>query len=117
MITGKIDLTKIKNAKLLEKDGREFIEITGSGLFKGKSGARYLDLTLWETPGGEYGDWRITQDLGKEARATGEKGAILGNGKNRGQGAQGSAPAPRQQGGNQTGTLPPSDAKNDDCPF
>lgn len=116
MITGKIDLTKIKNAKLIEKDGREFIEITGSGLFKGKSGARYLDLTLWETPGGEYGDWRITQDLGKDARAAGEKGAILGNGTNRGQGAGGSQRAPQNKG-NQTGTLAPKDDADFNPPF
>lgn len=107
MITAKIALDKIKNAKLLEKDGREFLEITDCGLFKGKSGARYLDLTLWETAGGQYGDWRITQDLGKEARAAGEKGAILGNGTNRGQGGGGGKPSapPAPPKGNQTGNM------------
>jgi hypothetical protein len=103
MITGKIDLAKIGGVKLLEKDGRTFLEITNAKLFAGKNGARYLDLTLWETPGGQYGDWRITQDLGKEARASGEKGAILGNGTNRGTGQTSappkrpSAPPPREE--------------------
>lgn len=114
MITGKLDLTKIKGAKLLQKDGREFIEITACGLFAGKSGARYLDLTLRETPGGQYGDWRITQDLGKEARASGEKGAILGNGTNRGTGpaSQQSAPPKRP-----ATPPPPRDIDPSDVPF
>lgn len=97
MITGKIDLAKIKGAKVLKKDGRTFVEVTDCGLYEGQKGALYVDLTLWETPGGQYGDWRITQDVGKDARAKGEKGAILGNGKNRGGGTSSPAPAPRTQ--------------------
>ena len=65
MIRVKIDVTKIDKSKL----------------FKGAKGT-YLDLTLFETPDSKYGDdYRVVQDLGKDARARGEKGAILGNGK------------------------------------
>ena len=107
LISAKADLVKIEGVKFIAKDGREYLDITDAALFKGATGARYLDLSIWETPGGQYGDWRVTQDLGKEARAAGKKGAILGNGKNRGQGAgsPAPAPAPSKPKGNQTGTL------------
>lgn len=55
-------------------------KIDKTALFEGKKG-RYLDLTIWlrEEPG-EYGDHGpVYQDLGKERRMAGEKGAILGN--------------------------------------
>ncbi len=60
----KIDVTKIDETKL----------------FKGKKGT-YLDATVFlEEEKGQYGDnGMIVQDLGKEARERGEKGAILGN--------------------------------------
>ena len=99
MITGKIDLGKITGAKVLKKDGRIFVEVTDSKLFEGKTGALYLDLTLWDTPGDKFGnDWRIVQSVSQEARQRGEKGPILGNGKNRGSSGGGSAPqaAPKQ---------------------
>jgi len=110
LITAKIDLAKIHGAKVLRKDGRTFIEVTDCGLFEGKNGALYLDLALFATPGGEYGDWRITQDLPKARREAGERGAILGNGKNklRGQAsAPKPAPAPAQQ----------ADINDEDVPF
>jgi hypothetical protein len=94
LITAKIDLAKIHGAKVLEKNGRTFLEITDAGLFVGSAGARYLDLALFATPGGEYGDYRITQDLPKARRDAGERGAILGNGKVRSVGGS-PAPAPR----------------------
>jgi len=98
MITAKIDITKIKGAKVLKKDGRTFLEITQSGLFEGKNGAVYVDLSIWETKDDKFGnDWRINQDLGKDARAAGEKGAILGNGKNRWGSAKTSTPLVPQQ--------------------
>ena len=68
MIRCKIDVTKIDKA----------------ALFEGRSGAKYLDLTLMENRGGpdKYGnDYMIVQDLGKAAREAGKRGAILGNGK------------------------------------
>jgi len=64
MITGKIDVMKIRKDKL----------------FTGAKGT-YLDITLIPTPTSEYGDYMIVQDLGKEARQAGEKGPILGNAK------------------------------------
>jgi Ser-tRNA(Ala) deacylase AlaX len=56
-------------------------KIDKSALYKGAKGT-YLDATLFlnDEPG-EYGDnGMIAQDLGKERREAGEKGAILGNG-------------------------------------
>ena len=65
MIRGKIDVTKIVKAQL----------------FRGKKGT-YLDIALIETPNDQYGnDYMIVQDPGKDARLSGEKGAILGNAK------------------------------------
>lgn len=50
-------------------------------LFKGTKGT-YLDVYLYPTPEDQYGsDFRATQDIPKEAREAGEKGAILGNAK------------------------------------
>ena len=62
----KIDVTKIDKA----------------ALYKGNKGT-YLDAVMWPTPDSQYGDdYRIVQDLGKEARDAGKKGAIIGNAKN-----------------------------------
>lgn len=93
MITAKADLCKIKGVKFLQKDGRKFLEITDAKLYEGKNGAVYLDLALFESPDDKFGnDWRVCQSVSKEARAAGDKGAILGNGKNVGR-----ASAPRPQ--------------------
>ena len=65
MIRLKIDVTKIDKDKL----------------FRGQKGI-YLDATLIETPNNKHGDdYMIVQDVGKQAREAGERGAILGNGK------------------------------------
>lgn len=56
-------------------------KIDKSGLFKGEKGT-YLRVVLWENKGGtdEFGnDGTIVQDLGKERREKGDRGAILGN--------------------------------------
>lgn len=95
MIIGKLDLSKITGAKVLKKDGRTFIEITSCGLFEGKNGAQYLDVALFDTPEDKYGnDWRICQSVSQEARQRGEKGPILGNGKNKGQAQRGASQSP-----------------------
>jgi hypothetical protein len=65
MIRVKIDVTKIKKEHL----------------FKGEKGI-YLDITLMENKDGpsQYGDDGFAvQDIGKDARESGEKGPILGN--------------------------------------
>ena len=77
--------------------------------YKGAKGT-YIDLTLLENKNGtdEYGnDWMVIQDISKEARERGEKGPIVGNGKNVGQKsaapatavrpAQATRPAPTEQ--------------------
>ena len=65
MLTVKIDVMKI-NRELL---------------FAGKNGAKYLDMTVFiDNEKSDYGDnGRVVQDVGKERRQSGEKGAILGN--------------------------------------
>ena len=64
MMVGKIDVTKIDKARL----------------FQGKTGARYLDIALIETPNNQYGDSHmIVQSVSKEEREAGVKGNILGN--------------------------------------
>lgn len=76
MISVKIDVTKIDK----------------SLLYKGEKGT-YLNLILKETPGGRFGDYMVIQDMPKERRENGEKGAILGNGKNFGSKPSGGGPS------------------------
>lgn len=67
IIKVKIDVTKIDKARL----------------FAGKNGAKYLDCTLLgKDEPDQYGnDFMIVQDVSKEERLAGTKGAILGNAK------------------------------------
>jgi len=77
----KINMAKVDNAKL----------------FNGKNGAKYLDVTLLENRDGvdQYGNnGMVVQDVTKEERESGNRGAILGNFKIMG-GKTGSAPAAR----------------------
>lgn len=68
-----------------------------------KTGAQYLDLTMWPSEKSNYGDSHtIRQDLGREARDKGIKSQIIGNAKLIERKAQGSpvtvrwpAPAPQ----------------------
>lgn len=74
------------------------LKIDKARLFKGEKGT-YLDITLLENRDGpdQYGnDFIVVQDVTKEEREKGIKGAILGNGKIRGQKATSkpAAPAP-----------------------
>lgn len=58
-------------------------KIDKSAMIEGKQG-KYIAFTLLENRDGEdqYGNnFMIVQDIGKERREAGEKGAILGNGK------------------------------------
>ena len=65
MLTARIDVTKIDKTKL----------------YKGEKGT-YLDLVFIPTPDNKYGhDYMIAQSLPKEDRESGDRGAILGNGK------------------------------------
>ena len=64
----KLDLTKVDKTKLFRSE---------------KTSAVYLDVTLLENKNGvdQYGNsFMAVQDISKEAREAGEKGAILGNG-------------------------------------
>jgi hypothetical protein len=65
--TAKLDLTKIDKSKLFKSE---------------KTGAIYLDLLMIESPNNQYGQSHmIVQDVSKEDREKGIKGAILGNAK------------------------------------
>lgn len=64
MIKGKINVLKIDKDKM----------------YKGEKGV-YLDIVLIPVQNQFGDDYMIVQDLGKEARERGEKGAILGNAK------------------------------------
>jgi len=86
MIKLKIDLTKLTGARLMtSKSGKPIvvIDLENSRTFQAKSGAVYADLCVVERKEvGEYGDTHfIAEDVSKEERQGGVKGAIVGNGK------------------------------------
>lgn len=56
-------------------------KIDKSRLYAGKQGT-YLTAVLIPTPDGKYGDYMIVEGITKEEREAGQKGTILGNGKN-----------------------------------
>jgi len=65
MISARIDVTKIDKNRL----------------YVGAKGT-YLDVVLIPTPNGKFGDYMVVESVTKEEREAGEKGTILGNGKN-----------------------------------
>ena len=71
-------------------------KIDKSRLYEGQKG-KYLNMILIETPGGKYGDYMAVQEVTKEERESGEKGPILGNGKNLGGGNRGGGGGRQQQ--------------------
>ena len=86
-------------------------KIDKTALFEGKNG-KYLDLVLFENKEGvdQYGNHGfVTQDIGKERRENGERGAIIGNWKHVG----GVIPVPTKM----DKPVPPPQDDNDDIPF
>ena len=83
MIKASINVVKIDKTKLID----------------GKNGAKYLNVVLIETPNDKYGnDYLIAENVTKEERLAGKRGAILGNAKimgDRGKPAH-EKPAPRE---------------------
>jgi hypothetical protein len=59
----------------------DVMKITREKLFTGKNGAKYLDCVVFiDNEKGQYGDnGMIVEDVSKEDKANGVKGAILGN--------------------------------------
>lgn len=91
-------------------------KIDKTALFKGEKGT-YLDVVLWETPDSQYGDdYRVVQDLPRERRDAGEKGEILGNGKNFGDSAK-KAASKSAPPAKKPPVDPDLDAPEDDIPF
>jgi hypothetical protein len=82
ILSAKIDLTAIDKSKI----------------FVGKTGKKYIDITLLENREGvpdQYGNsFMVVQDLGREARLAGQKGPILGNAQYRVKNS--SSPAPQE---------------------
>ena len=92
-------------------------KIDKTALFRGAKGT-YLDLTLWPTPDSQYGDdYRVTQDVGKERRAAGEKGAILGNAKIIDAGGGQRTAAPAQATTKAPAPTPASNQDDENLPF
>ena len=56
-------------------------KISKDKLFKGEKGT-YLNCVLIETPNSEYNDYMLIEETSKEEREAGNKGTILGGGKN-----------------------------------
>jgi hypothetical protein len=83
MIKASINTTKIDKTKIVD----------------GKNGAKYLNIILIETPNSAYEqDFMVVQEVTKEERLAGKRGAILGNAKimgDRGKPAH-PKPTPRQ---------------------
>jgi len=93
------------------------LKILKEHLFKGQKGT-YLDCAIWPNKNGtgEYGDTHyITQEISKEARDRGERGAIIGSltwidePK--------AAPAPRPSPPQRQTPPDDPDAPSDGCPF
>ena len=96
MITGKI------NVKLIDK----------SKLYVGQKGT-YLDIVLIPTPDNQYGDdYMIVQQVSKEERESGKRGAVLGNAKILAKPSERPEPVV-----DQSGNLHDPDETNDDLPF
>ena len=86
-------------------------DIDKGRLNKGKNGKFYLKATAIETPNGKYGDWLIVESRSKEESEAGNKGTILGNGKNFGWGGTSTT---SQSDNAFDGAMPMS---SDDIPF
>ncbi len=103
MIKAKLDVTKIDKSKI----------------FVGAKG-KYIDICLIEkNPPDQYGnDYMVVQDVSKEERLKGVRGAILGNAKIIGSGAR---PGPRDITPRDDVTsapkAPPAGMDDDSIPF
>lgn len=74
LITLSIDVTQLDKSRFKE------IVRKGSGPRAGMK-AVFADLVLVATPGGQYGDYIVKQQVNKEERAARVEMPILGNGK------------------------------------
>jgi hypothetical protein len=88
--------------------------------FTSAKGAVYCDLTVIPNKdgAGKYGDTHfVVQDASKEARERGEKGPIVGNGKELDLSARTKAPAPRQTQPTERQQANLSETEPEDVPF
>jgi hypothetical protein len=91
LITLSIDVTQLDKSRFKE------IIRKGSGPRAGMK-AVFADLVLVATPGGQYGDYIVKQQVNKEERAARVEMPILGNGKVFEMGErQAAAPLPQPQ--------------------
>jgi len=100
IIKVKIDVTKIDKERL----------------FVGKNGAKYLDCTLLgrDEPDQYGNDFMVVQDVTKEERLAGVKGAILGNAKHM---EARQANAPRSTRPAASPSAPTTEGDDQDVPF
>jgi len=103
------------SAKIRFKIDRK--KIDGTAVYKGAKG-EYYDFTLMEKANDFGDDGFVVQDLGKERRAAGEKGPIVGNWKYIGGGSGGRDVDPSQvQYKNQPRQAAPVEDDGDEIPF
>jgi len=67
VIVGSINLSKIDKNRLFVSE---------------KTGDKFLDVVIIETPNSEYNDYMIVESISKEERDAGKKGTVVGNAKN-----------------------------------
>jgi hypothetical protein len=122
ILKANIGLQKIEGARIAkDKTGVDcvIIPVNAANVFVSDKGGIYLNVDIIENKQGEdqYGNTHmITLDIGKDRRAAGEKGAILGNCKtlnfnNRNQ------PQSAANNRNQPQQKPQDDDNMDDVPF
>jgi len=85
MIALKIDLAKVPGITVKpNSQGKIFLDVSDPRIFKGKNGAIYLDLIVFENdkPDQYDNDYAVKPSQSKESRDAGEKAPYIGNGKN-----------------------------------
>ena len=100
MIALKIDLSKVPGITVKpNSQGKIFLDVSDPRIFKGKNGAIYLDLIVFENdkPDAYDNDYAVKPSQSKESREAGEKAPYIGNGKNLGGRPQSQAPRNREQ--------------------
>ena len=114
MIALKIDLSKVPGITVKpNSQGKIFLDVSDPRLFKGKNGAIYLDLIVFENdkPDAYDNDYAVKPSQSKESREAGEKVPYIGNGKNLGG-------RPKNNDLNYSGPVSrPLNTSDDDIPF
>ena len=114
MIALKIDLSKVPGITVKpNSQGKIFLDVSDPRIFKGRNGAIYLDMIVFENdkPDAYDNDYAVKPSQSKESREAGEKVPYIGNGKN-----LGGRPQQRQQPQSAPANRPTNEG-DDDIPF